>query len=132
MNLPTIVKAFAIIEFLTGVGLLVVPSTVAEVLAGQPLSSGVPLLVARVAAVALIALATICWLESRAERAASPRGLLIGVLTYNAVVPLVLVHGAVMNGIGGIGLWPTVALHAAFAVLIVLGLRAGPADRAGS
>lgn len=40
----------------------------------------------------------------------SPRSLLIGLLVYNGAVPVLLIHGFLVNGIGGIALWPACCL----------------------
>jgi hypothetical protein len=45
-----------IAELAAGLGLLVAPATVVELLLGQPLGSGAPLVVGRVAGIALVAI----------------------------------------------------------------------------
>src|SRR4249919_2939449 len=108
MKTNALLTAIATTELVAGVGLLLVPSTVAELLVGQPLSAGAPLVVGRVAGTALIAIGLICWLENVRPRPGSPTGLLIGLLAYNAVVPLLLVHNYTANQTSGIGSWPAV------------------------
>ena len=123
MKTKVLLTAIAIVELATGVGLLLAPSIIAELLLGDPLGSGVPLVVGRVAGLALIAIGLICWLERTGNHSGSPTGLQIGLLTYNGAVPVLLVHGHFVHSIGGIGLWPTVVLHLAFAVWLVVSLR---------
>ena len=123
MNTTTLLKTIAVVESATGVGLLALPSTGVELLAGQPLGSGVPILVARVAGAALFAIGLACWLEAKTRRPGVPTGLLAGLLAYNGMVPVLLIHSYVASGTSGIGLWPTVVLHAAFTLWIAAGLR---------
>lgn len=111
-----LLKITAIIEAITGLALLVVPSLGGRVLFGVELA-GVAIPVARVAGIALIALGLACL-----------RGqVLTGMLTYNALVTLYLAWVAVGGKWAGPLLWPAVALHAIFTVLLV---RAWVAARA--
>jgi hypothetical protein len=64
MRSAALLKATAVLELATGIGLLAAPSLVTEVLPGQPLGASVPLLVARVAGAALLAIGLACWLEA--------------------------------------------------------------------
>src|SRR5262245_12147579 len=98
---------FAVVaETVTGVALLVVPSLVGQLLLGQELS-GVTIPVARVAGIALIALAIACW----------PGPPLFGMLTYSAAVALYLAYIG-FAGLTGIFLWPAVALHVVLSILL--------------
>jgi hypothetical protein len=118
----------------TGIGLLVATSSVVELLLGAPLGTGVPVVVGRVAGTALIGLGLICWLERVNNRGGSPASVLIGLLTYNVAIPVLLIHSYVVDGSRGIGLWPVVVLHLAFAVWLAACIRhpvpaRGPAAR---
>jgi hypothetical protein len=97
----------AIGELATGLVFLVAPSLVAQLLLGVELT-GVALTVARVAGIALIALAVACW----------PGTPLIGMLTYSAAVALYLAYLGFAGGASGILLWPAVVLHAILTVLL--------------
>jgi hypothetical protein len=128
MKTKTLLTAIAIAELATGIGLLLAPSSVVELLLGDPLSPdpmspGVAIGVARVAGVALIAIGIICWLEKASTRSGSPTALLIGMLTYNGAVAAVLIHSFVVYGTNGIGLWPAVILHLVFALWLAVCLR---------
>ncbi|WP_310387944.1 hypothetical protein [Roseateles sp.] len=129
MKTRTLLKVIAAVELLTGLGLLLAPSLVAELLLGLPLGPGAPLVVGRVAGLALVAIGLICGLENMRDCGASPTGLLVGLLAYNGAVPLLLIHSCVTNGTSGIGLWPTVALHLAFTFFIATCLRSNSAGR---
>jgi hypothetical protein len=102
-------------EAATGVALLVVPSLVGRLLLGEELA-GVTVPVARVAGIALIALAVACW----------PGKALIAMLTYSAAVTLYLAYVGFVGGLGGVLLWPAVVLHA---ILTALLIRAATSDK---
>ena len=123
MKAKTLLAAIAIAELATGIGLLVAPSTIVELLLGHPLSPGEPLVVGRVAGIALIAIGLMCWLERSSIRGGPSTGLLIGLLAYNSAIPVLLVHSYITYRTNGIGLWPVVALHLAIAFLLAACLR---------
>jgi len=96
----------AIAEAATGSALLVVPSLVVELLLQL---AGIAIAVARVAGIALIALAIACW------PGCPP---LVGMLTYGVLVTLGLAGLGVTGGATGILLWPAVGLHLILTVLL--------------
>jgi hypothetical protein len=98
-------------EALTGLALMLVPSLVGQLLLGEPLlGGGIP--VARVAGIALVALALACW----------PGPPLVGMLTYSALVALYLAYLGVACGYGGVLLWPAIILHVVWMVPLARGL----------
>ena len=98
----------AIAEAATGLALLIAPSLVGQLLLGEQLT-GVAIPVARVAGIALVALGIACW----------PGPPLAGMLTYSAVVALYLAYfGFAVGGLAGIFLWPAVALHVVFSIVL--------------
>ena len=97
----------AVGEAATGVALLVVPSLVARLLLGEELA-GVAVAVARVAGIALIALAVACW----------PGKALMGMFTYSAAVTLYLAYVGLVGVFIGILLWPAVVVHAILTALL--------------
>ncbi|WP_246729051.1 hypothetical protein [Rhizobium leguminosarum] len=97
----------AIGEAATGAALLIVPSSVGELLLGEALT-GMANAVARVAGTALIALAVACWRNSP----------LLGMLTYSAVVTLYLAYLGLVGGFTGVLLWPAVAAHGVLSVFL--------------
>ena len=97
----------AILEAATGLALVVAPSLVAELLLGGQLA-GIPMAVARVAGIALIALGVACW----------PGPPLIGMLTYGALVTLGLAWLGFAGGPTGVLLWPAVGLHLILTALL--------------
>lgn len=106
----------AIIEFLTGLVLVALPSKLASLLLGSPLDSPVALTVARIAGVALIALGIICWIARNDNQGNAVKGLITALIVYNIGVAIVLVYAGTGLGLFGIGLWPVVLVHFAMAV----------------
>jgi hypothetical protein len=98
-------------EAVTGLALLIVPSLVGRLLLGEELT-GVAVPVARVAGIALIALAVACW----------PGPPLVGMLTYVAVVTLYLAYIGLVGGLTGVLLWPAVVLHVILTALLTWAL----------
>jgi hypothetical protein len=94
-------------EAATGLALLVVPSLVGRLLLGAELS-GVSVVVARVAGIALLALGVGCW--------PGPAGL--GMLTYNTLGTVYFACLALGGEWAGPLLWPVVGLHAVLAILL--------------
>jgi len=110
MNRVLIFAAAA--EAATGLALLMVPSLVGQWLLGAELA-GVAATVARVTGIALIALGIACW----------PGTALNGMLFYSAAVTLYLAYIGVVDGMGGILLWPAIALHLVLTVFLILEKR---------
>jgi hypothetical protein len=97
----------AVGEGATGLALLIVPSLVGHLLLGETLT-GIAIPVARVAGIALTALAIACW----------PGPPLVGMLTYSAPVTLYLAYLGFAGGLTGVLLWPAVALHVVLTILL--------------
>ena len=110
MKKVLVFAAFA--EAATGLALLMVPSLVGRLLLGEELS-GTAMPVARVAGIALIALAVACW----------PGPPLVGMLIYSGMVTLFLGYLGAAAGMIGILLWPAVVLHAILTALLIRALR---------
>jgi hypothetical protein len=104
----------AVGEAATGMALLIVPSLVGHLLLGAELT-GIAVIVARVAGIALVALSLACW----------PGTPLIGMLTYSAAVTLYLAYVG-FAGLSGVLLWPAVVLHV---ILTALLARASTSDQ---
>jgi hypothetical protein len=111
----------AVGEAITGLLLVFVPGLVADLLLGTGIAAS-GLLVARVAGIALIALAIACW----------PGPASLGMLAYGLLVTLYLGWlGATQVATGPL-LWPAVLLHAVLAILLVRKVRSDlgyPAER---
>jgi len=97
----------AVFEAAFAAALLIVPSLVGLLLFGVPLT-GMAIIVARMAGIALIGLAVACW-------SGTP---LLGMLTYNATVLPYLAFVGIAGGFSGILLWPAVVVHAIVTALL--------------
>jgi hypothetical protein len=109
----------AIVELGAGSAMLAMPSLLSSLLFGSPLPAGTGVAVARVAALALVALGLICVLARRDEHSAAAKAIIVGLTVYNAAIALLMVLVAVVVELRGPLLWPTVATHAALTVLCV-------------
>jgi hypothetical protein len=97
----------AIAEAATGLALLILPSLVGQWLLGAELT-GIAVTVARVAGIALVALAVACW----------PGPPLWAMLGYGAAVTLYLGYLGLTGAASGVLLWPAVALHVVLTTLL--------------
>ncbi len=97
----------SVLEAMTGLALLFVPSLVAQLLLGEPLS-GIAIPVARVAGIAVTSLAIACW----------PGPPAAGMLAYSGAVALYLAYLGIAGGMAGILLWPAVVLHVVLTALL--------------
>ena len=106
--MKTLLTFAAIAEAATGLALLVVPSTVGQLLLGAELT-GVAVPVARVTGIALIALAVACW---------PGRTALCGMLTYSLLATAFLAYLGIRGNWVGPLLWPAIALHVLLTILL--------------
>ena len=104
----------AIVEGVTGMALLIVPSLVGSLLLGNDLT-GIATIVARVAGIALIALAITCW----------PGSPLIGMSIYGGAVALYLGYLGIASASTGFLLWPAVVAHVIMTALLIRELTSG-------
>ena len=114
-----LLKLTAIIEAGTGIGLLAVPSFVAQLLLGAPLDAPAAITVARVAGAGLLALGIACWFASHDTQSCAAQGVVSAMVVYNLGAVIVLGAAGIQAPPPGIALWPAVVLHAAMAVWCV-------------
>lgn len=102
----------AIAEAATGVALLAMPSLVGQCLFGAELT-GLAVIVARVAGIALLAFALACW----------PGSPLLAMLGYGAASALYLGYLGLTGAATGPLLWPAVVLHLVLTAALALSHR---------
>ena len=106
----------AALEGVTGVALMIAPAVVARLLLGAVLSAA-GAVVGRVAGCALVSLGLACW------PVRGPTNMLIpaarAMLTYNSLVACYLVFLGIRGEFVGVLLWPAVAVHGLFALLLL-------------
>jgi hypothetical protein len=103
----------ALLEVGIGIGLLVVPSQVAQLLLGAALDVPASVTVARVAGAALLTIAVACWLARSDALSCAARGLVSAMVLYNLGAAFILGAAGIQGERAGIGLWPAVILHVA-------------------
>ena len=117
-----LLKLTAIIEAVTGLGLIATPSVVVRLLLDAEITGAIiPL--GRVTGVALLALGVAAWLVSYDEQTRAARGLVSAMVLYNLGAALILALAGIGLGFVGIALWPAVILHAVMAVWCIVRLR---------
>jgi hypothetical protein len=112
-DMHTLLVVTAVLEGLTGLALVAFPSRLATLLLGSSLDAPAALTLARVAGVALVALALTCWLTRHDGQGRAARGLVAAMALYHTGVAVVLAHASIGLALSGLGLWPTVLFHAA-------------------
>jgi hypothetical protein len=126
MHRSALLIVTAVVEVGAGLGLLLLPAVLFDLLIGVERPAPEALFVGRVAGAALLALGVASWLGRSAP---APRGLIAGLLVYNATVAGLLVYARAGLDMAGLALWPVVVLHAAMAAwcLACLGTKQPPA-----
>jgi len=106
----------AIVEIATGLALLIDPRIVIALLVGgnEP-PQAMPL--GRVAGILMVALGVACWPRQSVGTQHSPA--FQAMLIYNALIALYLAYLFTVGHLGGVLLWPAVALHGAVALLLI-------------
>ena len=107
-----------VVEGVTGLGLIAIPGTVAKLLLGSDLPE-IGAVTARVAGIALVAVALGCWLGRK-----DPVGFaaLATLLVYNALVAIYLGWLGLVGVFVGPLLWPAVIVHAVVTALLVIAI----------
>jgi hypothetical protein len=108
----------ALVEVVTGIGLVVVPPFVLRLVWGAA-ADALGLQVAQLAGIALISIGLLCWFS---RSATDPRPGLATLLVYNGLVALFFLYVGV-SGHGGVLLWPVVVAHGILTVLYLQALR---------
>jgi hypothetical protein len=114
-----LLTATAALEVGAGLALLTAPALVFGPAIATPTGSTV----ARVAGAALLAIGVACWLARHDGQSHAARGIVGGLVIYNAVVVAVLVYAGIALGLSSGGLWPAAAIHAVMAAWCVTRLR---------
>jgi hypothetical protein len=121
--MKTLLSVTALLEAATGFALAASPSLLISLLIGSPLDTRSGSLVGRLAGVALLTLGLVCWLARNDQKSSVTAGPVAAMLFYNVAVATLLAYARMGLGLSGIGLWPTVALHAALALWCIACLR---------
>jgi hypothetical protein len=104
------------VEMATGLALMIDPRFVVALLVG-PDTPVEEIPMGRLPGIAIFALGLACWPSAQHAECGSPA--FHGMLVYNVLIALFLVYLFKVGHLGGVLLWPAVALHAVVAVLLV-------------
>lgn len=107
----------AVVEMGTGLVLMIDPAIVVRLLLGVDIS-GVALLLGRCFGIALFALGLACWPGRQRDEHHPPA--VWAMLLYNVLIALYLAYLGTAGHLGGVLLWPAVALHAVVAFLLLI------------
>jgi len=103
-----------------GLLLLVLPSVPQALLLGTNQASPETTFFARIAGAALLAIGVTCWLGRSDTLSPAQRGLIAGVLVYDAAAVALLAYAGLSLGLVGIALWPAVVLHSMLAIWCIV------------
>jgi len=115
MKPQTLLVFTAVLEILTGIGLLLAPALLSQILLGAEINDPVDFTIARVGGSAIIAIGIMCWQARKDQVGTGLKALTSGLLVYNAAVFVTLAYSAYSYKI-------TPALIAALIVHFVLAI----------
>jgi hypothetical protein len=120
--LGRMLAAGAVLEAAAGLGLLLAPSTLAELLLREPLAGAGPM-IARLGGGGLLALGIACWFARRTPSTAAGLGVARGLLAYNLVACGVLsvAYPPLPSGLAALGV---AILHGLLAIALLAALFA--------
>ena len=116
----------AVIEMGGGLLMVVLPSFLWKIVLGTTLSTAVEFTLSRIAGIAVIALAVTWWLARSDEQSHILRGVVGGMVVFNAGVVIALGYAGIALGLSTILLWPFILIHLAMAVWCIVCLRKKP------
>ena len=123
MRLKELFLVTAVVEIATGLALLGLPAVVLASLLGIQAAVEETLVVSRIAGAALLAIGVTSALARDDAHTPAQRGVLVGILTYDVLVALLLVYGGLAVQMAGPALWPAVVLHTLLTIWCILCLR---------
>ena len=89
--------ATAIIEVLTGIALILLPTIVVQLLLGSTISTETEFTICRVGGSAILALGIACWLARNDNKSGASNALTAGMLLYNIFVFATLAYSAFIS-----------------------------------
>jgi len=95
MKPQTLLVFTAVLETLTGIGLLMAPVLLIRILLGAEINDPVVVTIARVGGSAIIAIGIVCWQARKDQQSISLRAMTSGLLVYNVAVFVTLAYSAV-------------------------------------
>jgi hypothetical protein len=108
----------ALLEFLTGVALILVPDFTIALLLGAK-ADPVSQVIARICGVALISISIACWAARTGADSESRIGTIRAITFYNLGAGLIFVAAAAIGQFHGIVIWGVGLIHLAFALAFI-------------
>ena len=84
----------AVLEGLTGIGLLLAPALIIQILLGAGISDPVVLTITRVGGSAILSLALACWFGRKDQQSMASKAIISAMLVYNIAVFVTLAYSA--------------------------------------
>lgn len=123
-NVLTKTLAFGVVmEVATGLALIFKPAVVIKLLLGVE-ASGMEMVIGRCFGIGLFGLVFACWPDR--QKSVSSTAAFRGMLIYNALIAAYLAYLGIAGHLGGVLLWPAVAVHAVITVLLIRSMRLEP------
>jgi hypothetical protein len=123
-NVLTKTLAFGVVmEVATGLALIFQPAIVIKLLLGAE-ASGMEMVIGRCFGIGLFGLVFACWPDR--QKSVSSTAAFRGMLIYNALIAAYLAYLGIAAHIGGVLLWPAVAVHGVVTALLVRSMRLEP------
>jgi hypothetical protein len=113
----------AVVEVATGLALMALPAVVLAALLGLQAVAEETLVVSRIAGAALLAIGVTSALARDDATTPAQRGVVVGILTYDVLVALLLAYAGLAGQMAGQALWPAVVLHTVLTIWCILCLR---------
>ena len=95
MKIQTLLTFTGVLEIMTGIGLILVPSLLIRILLGAEINDPVVFTIARVGGSAILALGIACWLARTGQHSRELKALIGGMLVYNIAVFVTLANSAI-------------------------------------
>jgi hypothetical protein len=118
--MKALLTVFILVEVGAGLILGIAPSVLTKLLFGTQLEMPTAVIAGRVAGVALLSLLIACWAARDDVQSTVTKGVVTGMLLYNAGVVAVLLAARMVPSFTGVLLWPALIVHAAMAVWCVV------------
>ena len=118
--MKALLTVFVLVEVGAGLILGIGPSVLTKLLFGTELETTTAIMAGRVAGIALLSLVIACWTARNDTQSPGARGVVAGMLLYNAGVVALLLAAGMAHGLTGALLWPALVIHAAMAVWCVV------------
>ena len=116
----------AIVEGCAGLMFEVLPSQMSKLVFGTSLSTSIEFALARGFGIGLIGLAVICWLTRHDGQSHTVRGIVGGLMVFEAGCAIGLLYANIVSGLSSIFFWPFVLIHLVMATWCIVCLRKRP------